>query len=404
MRFAHILLFTCIAWPNVNVLAEESSDKIVSKSEFSVTPYFPYGRKQVAVGAAPEKYKVELGDTLFDICDQLLDDPDYWPKLWALNPDIKNPHFIYPNMTLSFYPGSEDAPPYLDVVSESDIVPIDMDLVRTEELVSENPDTLEELQNEPMLTAAEIVQQQPVNRDIPIEIESEFESIGAVYVPDQTKIIIPAFFFEEEPEPLGRVVAGPKGEMLLQPDHRVIVESDGAVAPGSTYTVMRPSGEVYNGNGDSVGYRYEFIAHITGEQVLEDEAYQMAFIKNSRLGVRPDDLVMPYRATTRTYNQTTLGSFTENHEISIVGFELPLQSMGGQGQLVFVEGAFSSGSSFPVYQRVDRRTLTMFSLSVPEVKSRVGVIKIIDTVGSASIGIVLKNTLDIRVGDLLGKG
>ena len=31
---------------------------------------------------APEEYIVEPGDTLFDICDQLLDEGSYWPKLW----------------------------------------------------------------------------------------------------------------------------------------------------------------------------------------------------------------------------------------------------------------------------------------------------------------------------------
>jgi len=41
-------------------------------------------------------YIVEEGDTLWDICEQFFDDPHFWPTLWAFNPQITNPHWIYP--------------------------------------------------------------------------------------------------------------------------------------------------------------------------------------------------------------------------------------------------------------------------------------------------------------------
>ena len=61
------------------------------------------------------------------ICDQLLDDPEYWPKLWSLNPYIRNPHFIWPGMRLRFYSGDVDAPPILTVVKveETEISTVD---------------------------------------------------------------------------------------------------------------------------------------------------------------------------------------------------------------------------------------------------------------------------------------
>jgi hypothetical protein len=45
---------------------------------------------------APKKYIVEKGDTLWDISTIFLDQPWLWPKLWRLNPEITNPHLIYP--------------------------------------------------------------------------------------------------------------------------------------------------------------------------------------------------------------------------------------------------------------------------------------------------------------------
>ena len=45
---------------------------------------------------APEKYVVVKGDTLWDISERFLDNPWLWPEVWQLNPEIANPHLIYP--------------------------------------------------------------------------------------------------------------------------------------------------------------------------------------------------------------------------------------------------------------------------------------------------------------------
>ncbi len=49
---------------------------------------------------APLQYTVKKGDTLWDISSYFLKDPFLWPELWSANPEIENPHLIYPGETL----------------------------------------------------------------------------------------------------------------------------------------------------------------------------------------------------------------------------------------------------------------------------------------------------------------
>ena len=49
----------------------------------------------------PDRHVVVPGDTLWDIASMFLQDPWYWPEIWQINPQVENPHLIYPGDVLS---------------------------------------------------------------------------------------------------------------------------------------------------------------------------------------------------------------------------------------------------------------------------------------------------------------
>lgn len=61
--------------------------------------------------SAPDRYVVQKGDTLWALAQKYLHDPWYWPEIWDANPQVQNPHLIYPGDILSLY--YIDGRPYL---------------------------------------------------------------------------------------------------------------------------------------------------------------------------------------------------------------------------------------------------------------------------------------------------
>lgn len=84
--------------------------------------------------APGEVHTVVRGDTLWDLSQRFLGSPWYWPKVWSYNPEIANPHWIYPGNLVRFFQGGEEGPTQVEAGQPEDLGPVAGELAPAEML------------------------------------------------------------------------------------------------------------------------------------------------------------------------------------------------------------------------------------------------------------------------------
>jgi len=105
---ARFALLACIGTCGVTIGAESLAQTISVSSERGS------GR------AARDYHVARPGDTLFGLAGRYLGDPMFWPVLWSYNPQITNPHWIYPGDVIFLRPpaGTDAARRYSETMGQ----------------------------------------------------------------------------------------------------------------------------------------------------------------------------------------------------------------------------------------------------------------------------------------------
>lgn len=201
----------------------------------------------------PEVYVIQKGDTLWGLSGRFLNDPGYWPNLWSKNPQVTNPHLIYPGQTVRFVDG------------RLEIVPVDVP-------VAQAPTALQVPQSDP-----EVVEEQL------------FRVRGNE-----------GWLLEKDLATVGRIIAGEQSRMVLGEDDTVFTDigSLHGGADGSTYTILRSSALIKHPvTREEIGYKVYPLGSLQLTKVTLNNS--RGIITSSYKEVEPGDLLVPFQQLQR---------------------------------------------------------------------------------------------------------
>ncbi len=234
--------------------SEESGDE-VSMPEGSST-IAPDRKMPAVTGKASSpgtQHTVEKGDTLWDLSQKFLGSPWYWPKVWSYNPEIANPHWIYPGNEVRFFGSGEEVPMRVDV-GEAEV-------------------------------EGEAVE--PVGDGVKVYGEIGFQPKKGL------RVASPGFVTSREVEESGRIVGSfSEAAMLTYPDH-IYIQLQKSPRLGEMYVVFRSGGEVIHPvTGAPIGFMTEVLAEV---RVIRIDKGNRATVQISKQyeEVRRGDLIGP---------------------------------------------------------------------------------------------------------------
>lgn len=319
---------------------------------------------------APERYVVKKGDTLWDISSMFLEDPWLWPEIWFVNPQIENPHLIYPGDIITII--WRDGRRYLQIERDGQVVQT----------------TLPGVQLEPRVRTTPLAQAIPT---IPLEAIRPFL--------DQTYVVS-----EDELEQAPYVLRSVDGRLMSGDNNRVYVRGidDPQVV---RYAVVRV-GEEYEDpeTGDTLGYEALYLGE--GEVVQGGDPATMLLTKSKR-EIQAGSHLIPAAG----------GEFNRNfrpraprHEVNgrIISVVDGVAQIGQYMVVVINRGArdgMEPGHALAIYQRgreiEDEYGPGLFDESVRLPDQRAGLLMVFRTFDRVSYGLVMHSTSEIHVGDIV---
>ena len=212
-------------------------------------PTQPSDNNAELLASAPEQYTVQKGDTLWDISSRFLQNPWYWPEIWYMNPQVQNPHLIYPGDVISvFYVGGR---PYLTIDGETR-----------------------------MLGAERL---SPEMRAEPIEATEKIIPIQAI----EQFLIRPQIVDDYTLESAPHVVGSQDNRIVFGVNDSVYVRDSESFEVGAVYGVYRPGDEFLDPvTGELLGYE---AIHVADGEVTEEGNPATVFLNKAEREVLRGD-------------------------------------------------------------------------------------------------------------------
>lgn len=382
---------------------------------------------QVAGSRASEAYKVQRGDTLWDLSGTLFGDPGFWPKIWALNNDqVHNPHEIETWMQIRFFPGDMNEAPAVTVADASGQMPANVAAVgaTTEEEPMGEGETaarpamttdsikVDKMGPDPKVDATLIPpakRRPPIVRQIPNSIPFyRFEEVNLPPLDFERYFPTPKPIRHEMPLAYymaDRVVTGVGkieeteigGQTASEFQFVFVTVSD---ASPKIFTVLRDRGVVpdVRAGSSKKGALVEVQGEIEIIEPVSDRNVYRAIVRRNLNQVEVGSYLVPGKIENVSVAD---GSPQGDASLMIIGAQFTnRRAMVDAGGFVFLNGGSSQGISngqiFPLYSNQRLRN--------PETKAKnndriVGHVRIVHTANQFSTGFVTRLWDDVFIGD-----
>ncbi len=359
----------------LNNNAEGSSLPDANKGKVNEDVVVPSPDSELPAGA-PDVYVVQKGDTLWDICERFLGNPWYWPKLWSLNPQIGNPHLIYPGDEIKFYGGGAESLPSLEISKKAEDVPEKVEETAVEEEKEELPAAAEPPKEEIPSVAAE-------------SDNSHTEKKGVL-----TKTL--SFISKNKIDSAGRIVNSPREAYMLAPGDKVFLNMKNrrGLSKGDKLLVIEVIKKVHHPNKafSTVGYQIKIKGELTVTNITPKTVE--AVISDADRPILRNDKVVPYKDV---YKTVTPHRNPKKIEGTVVESEQERVIMGA-GDIVYLDigskAGLREGDELFVVRKEDGFNEDK---SLPWIT--VGRLLVVQVLPTTSTAMVIENTHEIEKGD-----
>lgn len=388
---------------------------------------------EVATAAKVDSYTVVKDDWLFKISKRLFGTGFYYPKIWALNSFITNPHFIEPGMVLSFTTGSASRAPEVKLGSftteELEAVPgstrtaVATDLTNFGEnarpgWIDEKSDltqqgvyfqySSEETMDDLIRASEQALNReyenyQPPKNDFDIILPKNYDKSGfdknsKIFYSVKEGFYLSTFLSTNIVQDFGSIVNGPDENIFFSKLDRAYVEFDESVnaLPGDRFSVYTAGGKMKHSNSDREGYKYSITGQIKLIRKIRNK-WEVEFTDVSGTPQRGDRITAytpQIDRITKTYNSRLV-------EAAILGTYQPTQTLLGYGDVVYLDrgraDGVEMGNVFEVYGFKDRH-LQRNITDQPTYKT--GELTVITLTDNFATAVVSETVRDFYAGDI----
>jgi hypothetical protein len=303
----------------------------------------------------PSTHVVKKGDTLWELSASYYKNPWLWPKLWALNPSITNPHWIYPG-----------------------------DVVR--------------LSAEPAPVAVAPAVAPAPTRAPPPTAPTRAMPVTGLFL-RQTGFVEPG-----ELEQAGRLVGSKEEKTMLATLDEAYVSFDKRhpLVPGQRYTVYRTVREVkHPTSGKRLGHMVEIFGEVEVRSVTDGNIARV-IVTDSIDPIERGFLVGPLRRQFKVVEPRP----ADRDQEGVVVTTLQPRDLVGAGSLVFIDrgqkDGVEVGNRFFVVRRGDGYLPLLSKGPVDDKRfprENIAEVLIVDLRDQLATGLVVKSNKEARIGD-----